>query len=68
MYTLMALWMLTAAVLRLFLSLSSGVPVDPLPFITGSIGLLALLTLIPISIARRRVRRVSRASRERVVR
>lgn len=46
-YVVMALWLLVAAVLRLVLSLRSGVPVDGLPFVTGALGLLALVILIP---------------------
>jgi hypothetical protein len=45
MYTLMAVWMLIAAVLRVVLSLRSGVRLDVLPVITGGIGLFALLIL-----------------------
>lgn len=57
MYTLMALWMLIAAVLRVVLSLRSGVALDMLPAITGSIGLFALLIL-----AGRGLRRLRRRS------
>ena len=45
MYTVMALWMLIAAVLRVVLSLRSGVGIDVLPAVTGGIGLVALLIL-----------------------
>jgi hypothetical protein len=47
MYCVMALWMLVAAVLRVVLSLNSGVPVDVLPAITGAFGLLAVVVLVP---------------------
>lgn len=47
MYVVMALWLLAASVLRLVLSLGSGVPVDGLPFVTGGLGLLALVIRIP---------------------
>lgn len=51
-YATMALWMIAVAMLRVALSLANGVPIDALPAITGGIGLLALLILIP-RIARR---------------
>jgi hypothetical protein len=59
MYTLMALWMLAAAVLRVVLSLRNGVALDALPAITGGIGLVALLLLG--GRAARRVRRRAEA-------
>jgi hypothetical protein len=50
MYVVMALWLFVVSVLRLVLSAGSGVPVDGLPFVTGGLGLLALLILIPAGI------------------
>jgi hypothetical protein len=50
MYVVMALWLFVVSVLRLVLSAGSGVPVDGLPFVTGGLGLLALLLLIPAGI------------------
>jgi hypothetical protein len=50
MYVVMALWLFLVSVLRLALSAGSGVPVDGLPFVTGGLGLLALLILIPAGI------------------
>ena len=44
------------SVLRVVLSVSQGVPLDVLPAITGSLGLLGLVTLIPRSMRRIRVR------------
>ena len=60
MYTLMALWMLAAAVLRVVLSLRSGVAIDVLPAITGGIGLFALLVLAGRGLRRLRERRSTR--------
>jgi hypothetical protein len=57
-YAVMAVWLVIASVLRVVLSLRSGVPIDVLPAVTGGLGLVALLLLIP-----RAVRRVRRARR-----
>lgn len=56
MYSVMALWMLVAAVLRVLFSLGSGVPVDLLPGVTGVFGLVALAALVPRTIRRIRGR------------
>lgn len=56
MYCVMALWMLAAAVLRVVLSLNSGVDVDVLPAITGGIGLFALASAAPRLVRRVRSR------------
>ena len=56
MYCVMALWMLVAAVLRVLLSVSSGVPLDVLPAITGGLGLFALLAVVPRTVRRIRDR------------
>ena len=50
MYVVMALWLFAVSVLRLVLSAGSGAPVDGLPFVTGGLGLFALLILIPAGI------------------
>jgi hypothetical protein len=55
-YCVMALWMLVAAVLRVLLSMRSGVPIDVLTAITGGLGLLALLAVVPRAIRRIRDR------------
>jgi hypothetical protein len=56
-YVLMAIWLVFASILRVVLSLRSGVALDVLPAITGGLGLVALLVLVP------RVLRRIRASR-----
>jgi len=57
-YVVMAVWLLIAGALRLVLLLSAGLPLDPLPFISGGIAVLALLLVAPRGI--RRFRRSSR--------
>ena len=56
MYSVMAVWSVVAAVLRFLLSLRSGVPLDVLPAITGSLGVLALLAIGPRVLRRLRDR------------
>jgi len=56
MYCVMAFWLVVAAVLRVLLSLSGGVPLDVLPAITGGLGLFALLAVVPRTIRRVRDR------------
>lgn len=46
-YVVMAAWLIVAAALRITLQLSEGMPLDPLPFISGGIALLALIALVP---------------------
>jgi hypothetical protein len=46
-YIVMAVWLLVAAGLRIALLLAAGLAMDPLPFISGGIGLLALIVLAP---------------------
>ncbi len=46
-YVAMAVWLIGAAVLRIVLLLDEGDTLDPLPFISGGLGLLALLALFP---------------------
>lgn len=53
-YALMALWLVAASILRVVLSLQAGVPLDPLPAITGALGLVALVMLVPRTIRRLR--------------
>ena len=55
----MSLWLFVVSVLRLVLSLGSGVPVDGLPFVTGGLGLLAMVILIPAA-ARAVLARIAR--------
>jgi hypothetical protein len=49
-YVVMALWLFVVSVLRLVLSIGSGVAVDGLPFVTGGLGLLALLIRVPAAV------------------
>jgi hypothetical protein len=56
MYCVMALWLVVAAVLRVLLSLSGGIPLDVLPAITGGLGLFALLAVVPRTVRRIRDR------------
>ena len=67
MYVVMALWLLVVSVLRLVLSLGAGVPVDGLPFVTGGLGLFALVMLIPAGI-RAVLTRLARRDAPRVMR
>lgn len=46
-YVTMAAWLLIASALRIAIQLGSGLPLDPLPFIGGGLGLLALVALVP---------------------
>lgn len=46
-YVLMSVWLLVSAALRISIQLSSGLPLDPLPFISGGLGLLGLILLLP---------------------
>ena len=56
-YAVMAGWLVVGAVLRVLLSLHSGVPVDVLPAITGGLGLIALLLIVPRTARRLRAAR-----------
>jgi hypothetical protein len=60
-YAVMAGWLLLAAVLRILLLLRSGAALDPLPFISGGMGLAALIVLLPRISTMRRARRSSEA-------
>lgn len=44
-YGVMAGWLLISAILRAVLLLGSENPLDPLPFISGALGLIALVML-----------------------
>ena len=46
-YVVMALWLLISAATRIAIQLSSGVSLDALPFISGALGILAILLLLP---------------------
>lgn len=46
-YIAMAVWLLLASALRIALQLRVGSALDPLPFLSGGLGLLALLLLLP---------------------
>lgn len=46
-YIVMAGWLMLASVARIAIQLSSGQDLDPLPFVGGALGLLALLLLLP---------------------
>jgi uncharacterized membrane protein len=61
-YAVMGVWLVLASVLRVVLSLRSGVPIDVLPAVTGGLGLVALLLLVPRAI--RRIRRARRSGPE----
>jgi hypothetical protein len=46
-YIVMAAWLMLASVARIAIQLASGQSLDPLPFIGGGLGLLALVLLLP---------------------
>jgi hypothetical protein len=46
-YILMSLWLMIAAVTRIALQLAAGQDLDALPFISGGIGLVGLVLLLP---------------------
>ena len=62
-YVVMALWLLLASVLRVALSAGSGTSVDGLPFVTGGLGLVALVVLLPAVVRATRGRRGHRDGR-----
>ena len=66
-YVVMALWLLLVSVLRLALSAGSGAPADGLPFVTGGLGLLGLVILLPAVVrsVRGRIAQRAGAARER---
>ena len=47
LYVAMAVWLLIAAVTRIYLQLSAGTALDALPFISGGLGILAIVLLLP---------------------
>jgi hypothetical protein len=61
MYVVMALWLFVVSILRVALSVASGVALDVLPFVTGGIGLVALLIVIPAAVGAVRARIASRS-------
>jgi hypothetical protein len=46
-YVAMALWLVLAAFARIAIQLAAGQDLDPLPFVGGAIGLVALVLLLP---------------------
>ena len=46
-YVVMAAWLLFASAARIALQLNRGLDLDVLPFLSGALGLLALLLLLP---------------------
>ena len=46
-YTLMAVWLLIAAARRITLQIADGLPLDWSPFVSGGIGAVSLLLLLP---------------------
>lgn len=46
-YAAMAIWLLVASAIRIALQLGAGIQLDALPFVSGGLGLLALLLLLP---------------------
>lgn len=48
-YVITAVWLLVAAAARIALQLAAGLDLEPLPFVTGGVGLLGLIALIPVS-------------------
>ena len=48
MYVVMAVWLLLAAAARIALQLAGGLDLDLLPLVTGGIGLLGLIALVPM--------------------
>ena len=46
-YVVMAFWLLVSAATRIALQLASGIALDALPFISGALGIVAILLLLP---------------------
>jgi hypothetical protein len=46
-YIAMALWLMISAGARIAIQLASGLDLDALPFISGSLGLVGLVLLLP---------------------
>jgi hypothetical protein len=53
-YAAMALWLIISSAARISIQLSRGQDLDALPFVGGSLGLLALVLLLPAYEDRRR--------------
>lgn len=47
LYLLMAVWLVVAAARRIALLIAEGAPMDWSPFVSGGIGLVALLLVLP---------------------
>lgn len=45
-YSVMAVWLLISAFLRVVLLLGNGLPLDPIPFISGGLAVAGLLLLL----------------------
>jgi hypothetical protein len=46
-YVVMTLWLMISAVARIAIQLAAGQDLDPLPFISGGLGLVGLILLLP---------------------
>jgi hypothetical protein len=46
-YVAMALWLMISAAARVAIQLASGLDLDALPFISGGLGLVGLVLLLP---------------------
>lgn len=46
-YVVMAVWLLLSSALRVVLLLGAGLPLDALPFVSGTIAAVALLLVLP---------------------
>lgn len=46
-YAAMAVWLLISSAARIAIQLRSGIAVDVLPFVSGGIGILAIVLLVP---------------------
>lgn len=47
LYVVMGVWLVAASVIRIRLQLANGIALDPLPFVGGGLGVVALLLLFP---------------------
>jgi len=56
-YVAMALWLMISAAARVAIQLGSGLDLDALPFISGGLGLVGLVLLLPAYEDRRTHRR-----------
>ena len=46
-YAAMAAWLLISSAARIAIQLQSGISIDALPFVSGAIGILAIVILVP---------------------